>query len=196
MLLRSEEIKRKIIHLSNSVIPLSYYFFVEDRMMMIWVLLSITICFVTVDYFRFRIGWIQKWFRIFFSSMLRKHESEGKLTGATWAFIGATISVFLFEKDIAVLALLFMSVGDTVAALIGQQYGKIKIGEKTIEGFAGGLVSCIFISIFFPSVIWINSIAGSLIASLIELSPIPVDDNLMIPLISGGMMTLFRGIIL
>ena len=196
MLLRTEEIKRKIIYLSNSVIPLSYYFFVEDQMMMIWILLSITICFVTVDYFRFRIGWIQKWFRIFFSSMLRKHELEGKLTGATWAFIGATISVFLFEKDIAVLALLFMSVGDTVAALIGQQYGKIKIGEKTIEGFAGGLVSCIFISIFFPSVIWINSIAGSLIASLIELSPIPVDDNLMIPLISGGMMTLFRGIIL
>ena len=196
MLLRTEEIKRKIIHLGNSVIPLSYYFFVEDRMMMIWILFSITICFVIVDYFRFRIGWIQKWFRIFFSSMLRKHELEGKLTGATWAFIGATISVFLFEKDIAVLALLFMSVGDTVAALIGQQYGKIKIGEKTIEGFAGGLVSCIFISIFFPSVIWINSIAGSLIASLIELSPIPVDDNLMIPLISGGMMTLFRGIIL
>ena len=196
MLLRSEEIKRKIIHLSNSVIPLSYYFFVEDRLMMIWILLSITIFFVAVDYFRFRIGWIQKWFSVFFSSMLRKHELEGKLTGATWAFIGATISVFLFEKDIAVLALLFMSVGDTVAALIGQQYGKIKIGEKTIEGFAGGLVSCILISIFFPSVNWINRIAGSLIASLIELSPISVDDNLMIPLISGGMMTLFRGIIL
>ncbi|MDP7609125.1 MAG: hypothetical protein QF814_05325 [Candidatus Marinimicrobia bacterium] len=196
MLLRSEEIKRKIIHLSNSVIPLSYYFFVEDRLMMIWILLSITIFFVAVDYFRFRIGWIQKWFSVFFSSMLRKHELEGKLTGATWAFIGATISVFLFEKDIAVLALLFMSVGDTIAALIGQQYGKIKIGEKTIEGFAGGLVSCILISIFFPSVNWINRIAGSLIASLIELSPIPVDDNLMIPLISGGMMTLFRGIIL
>jgi len=196
LLLRSEEIKRKIIHLSNSVIPLSYYFFVEDRLMMIWILLSITIFFVAVDYFRFRIGWIQKWFSVFFSSMLRKHELEGKLTGATWAFIGATISVFLFEKDIAVLALLFMSVGDTIAALIGQQYGKIKIGEKTIEGFAGGLVSCILISIFFPSVNWINRIAGSLIASLIELSPIPVDDNLMIPLISGGMMTLFRGIIL
>ena len=51
----------------------------------------------------------------------------------------------------------------------------------------------IFISIFFPSVIWINRIAGSLAASLIELSPIPVDDNLMIPIVSGGMMTLFRG---
>ena len=193
MLLRSEEIKRKIIHLSNSVIPLSYYFFVEDRMMMVWILFSITICFVTVDYFRFRIGWIQKWFRIFFSSMLRKHELEGKLTGATWAFIGATISVFLFEKDIAVLALLFMSVGDTVAALIGQRYGKIKVGEKSLEGFAGGFISCIFISIFFPSIIWINRISGSLAASLIELSPLPIDDNLMIPIVSGGVMALFRG---
>ena len=196
MLLRTEEIKRKIIHLGNSVIPLSYYFFVQDRMTMVWILFSVTICFVTVDYFRSRIVWIQKWFQIFFSPMLRKHELEGKLTGATWVFIGGTISVFLFEKDIAVLALLFMSVGDTVAALIGQRYGKIKIGKKSIEGFAGGLISCIFVSIFFPSVIWINRITGSLVASLTELSPIPVDDNLMIPLISGGIMTLFRGIIL
>ena len=85
---------------------------------------------MSVDYFRYHIGWIQKWFGIFFSPMLRKHELEGNLTGATWAFIGGTISVFLFEKDIAVLALLFMSVGDTVAALIGQRYGKIKIGKK------------------------------------------------------------------
>ena len=64
-----------------------------------------------------------------------------------------------------------------------------------MEGVAGGLVSCIFISIFFRSVIWINRIAGSLTASLIELSSIPIDDNLMIPIISGGVMTLLRGII-
>ena len=196
MLLKTEEINRKIIHLGNSVIPLSYYFFVQDRITMVWILFSVTIFFVTVDYFRYHIEWIQKWFGIFFSSMLRKHELEGKLTGATWAFIGGTISVFIFEKDIAVLSLLFMSVGDTVAALIGQRYGRIKIGKKTIEGFAGGLVSCILISIFFPSVIWINRIAGSLTASLIELSSIPLDDNLMIPIISGGVMTLFRSIIL
>ena len=100
MILKKEEIKRKIIHLGNSVIPLSYYFFVQDRMTMVWILFSVTICFVTVDYFRSRIAWIQKWFRIFFSPMLRKHELEGKLTGATWVFIGGTISVFLFEIDI------------------------------------------------------------------------------------------------
>ena len=193
MLLRKEEIKRKIIHLGNSVIPLSYYFFIQDRITMVWILFSITICFVSVDYFRYHIGWIQKWFGIFFSPMLRKHELEGNLPGATWAFIGGTTSVFLFEKDIAVLSLLFMSVGDTAAALIGQRYGKIKIGKKSVEGFAGGLISCIFISIFFPSVIWINRISGSLAASLIELSPLPIDDNLMIPIVSGGVMALFRG---
>ena len=100
MLLKTEEIKRKVIHLGNSVIPLSYYFFVQDRITMVWILFSVTIFFVTVDYFRYHIEWIQKWFGIFFSSMLRKHELEGKLTGATWAFIGGTISVFIFEKDI------------------------------------------------------------------------------------------------
>ena len=194
MLLKTEEIKRKVIHLGNSVIPLSYYFFVQDRITMVWMLFSVTIFFVAVDYFRYHIEWIQKWFGIFFSSMLRKHELEGKLTGATWAFIGATISVFLFEKDIAVLALLFMSVGDTVAALVGQQFGKIKIGDKTIEGFAGAFFSCLAISYFFPTLTWINRLAGSLSAGLIELSPISIDDNLKIPIVSGTVMTLIRGI--
>lgn len=160
---------------------------------MVWILFSMSLCFVTIDYFRSRIDWIQKWFKLFFSPMLRKHELEGKLTGASWVLIGGTISVFLFEKDIAVLALLFMSVGDSVAALIGLRYGKIKIGEKSLEGFAGGLISCIFVSIFFPSITWINRISGSLSASLIELSTIPMDDNLKIPIISGGVMTLLRG---
>lgn len=182
-----------MIHLGNSVIPMGYYFLVKDRMMMVWILFSITICFVTVDYFRSRNTWIEKWFKYFFSPMLRKHELEGKMTGATWVLIGSTLSVFLFDKDIAVLVLLFMSVGDSVAALIGLQYGKIKIGAKSLEGFAGGFISCIFVSIFFPSISWINRISGSLAASLIELSPIPVDDNLLIPIISGGVMTIIRG---
>ena len=193
MALKKEEIKRKLIHLGNSVIPIGYYFFIHDRMLMVWILFSMSLCFVTIDYFRSRIDWIQKWFKLFFSPMLRKHELEGKLTGASWVLIGGTISVFLFEKDIAVLALLFMSVGDSVAALIGLRYGKIKIGEKSLEGFAGGLISCIFVSIFFPSITWINRISGSLSASLIELSTIPMDDNFKIPIISGGVMTLLRG---
>ena len=62
--------------------------------------------------------------------MMRQHELDGKMTGATWVLIGSTLTVFLFNKDIAVLSLLFMSIGDTVAALVGQKYVKIKIGAK------------------------------------------------------------------
>ena len=56
-----------------------------------------------------------------------------------------------------ILALLFMSVGDTVAALVGQQFGKIKIGDKTIEGFAGAFFSCLAISYFFSCLSYLSS---------------------------------------
>ena len=194
MTLKREEIKRKIIHLGNSVIPLSYYFFIEDRMMMVWILLFISIIFVFIDFFRFRINWLEKYFHMFFNTMLRKHELDGKLTGATWVLAGSTITVFLFNRDIAVLSLLFMSIGDTVAALVGQKYGKIKIGSKSLEGFVGGLIACILVSPFFPSITWLNKIIGSFSASLVELCPLPFDDNLVIPVISGSVMTYIRSL--
>ena len=194
MRIKKEELRRKILHLGNSIIPLGYYFFVPGTMKLFWVLSFITIVFVTVDFLRSRIERIKGLFELFFSSMLRKHELDGKMTGATWVLIGSTLTVYLFEKDIAILALLFMSVGDTVAALVGQQFGKIKIGEKTLEGFAGAFFSCLAISYFFPTLTWINRLAGSLSAGLIELSPISIDDNLKIPIVSGTVMTLLSGI--
>ncbi len=192
--IKKEELRRKILHLGNSIIPLGYYFFVPGTMKLVWMLSIITIMFVTVDFLRSRVEGIKELFELFFSSMLRKHELDGKMTGATWVLIGSTLTVYLFEKDIAILALLFMSVGDTVAALVGQQFGKIKIGDKTIEGFAGAFFSCLAISYFFPTLTWINRLAGSLSAGLIELSPISIDDNLKIPIVSGTVMTLIRGI--
>ena len=194
MTIKKEELKRKFIHLANSGIPIYYYYFIQDKMTMVWILGWLSIGFISIDYSRSRIHWIQYWFTKFFSPMLRHHELKGKLTGATWVFIGSTATVWLFDKNIAVVALLFMSIGDTFAALIGQKIGKIPIGHKTLEGFAGGFISCLVVAYFFSSLSWLIRFAGALSASLIELSPIPLDDNLKIPIVSGGIMTLLKGI--
>jgi len=162
--------------------------------MMIWILLIITIIFASIDFFRSRVNWIKKYFHMFFNSMLRQHELDGKITGATWVLAGSTVTVFLFNRDIAVLSLLFMSVGDTVAALVGQKYGKIKIGDKSLEGFVGGLIACILVSPFFPSITWLNKILGSFSASLVELCPLSIDDNLVIPVISGSIMAYIKSL--
>jgi glycerol-3-phosphate acyltransferase PlsY len=89
---------------------------------------------------------------------------------------------------VAILALIFMSLGDTAAGLIGQQFGKHKIGDKTWEGFFAGLVVCLIISINYNLLPLHVSISGACTAMIMEILPIPLDDNFKIPLGSGGIM--------
>jgi dolichol kinase len=146
------------------------------------------ILFILTDIFRHKIGWIQSIFKYFFNSMLRSHEMDGKLTGATWVMIGAVITITLFSKPVAIIALIFMSLGDTAAGLIGQRFGKHKIGDKTWEGFFGGLIICIIIALNFPFLPLTVSLIGAISAMIMELIPIPLDDNFKIPLGSGAIM--------
>ena len=120
--------------------------------------------------------------------MLRGHELKGKLTGATWVIIGSLITITIFSKNVAVIALIFMSLGDTAAGLIGQKFGKHKVGNKSWEGFLGGLIVCFIIAIIFPFLPLKISLSGALAAMIMELLPIPLDDNFKIPLGSGAIM--------
>jgi dolichol kinase len=146
------------------------------------------ILFILTDIFRHKIGWIQSLFKHFVNSMLRSHEMDGKLTGATWVIIGAVITITLFSKPVAIIALIFMSLGDAAAGLIGQRFGKHKIGDKTWEGFFGGLIICIIIALNFPYLPLMVSLIGAISAMILELIPIPLDDNFIIPLGSGAIM--------
>ena len=180
------EYKRKLIHVFNLIIPLSYLYVFPEKWQIIKVLTSLMILFILTDIFRHKIGWIQSLFKSFLNSMLRSHEMDGKLTGATWVMIGAVITITLFSKPVAIIALIFMSLGDTAAGLIGQRFGKHKIGDKTWEGFFGGLIICIIIALNFPFLPLTVSLIGAISAMIMELIPIPLDDNFKIPLGSGA----------
>jgi dolichol kinase len=146
------------------------------------------ITFVIIDLGRSRHIWISKIFRKYFNGMMRTHELDGKLTGASYVLIGSFITVTLFPRYIAVLALLFASFGDTLAALYGKKFGKIKIWNKTLEGTIAGIIACILVAQFIPEVSNIVKYSGAFAAMFIELMPIRIDDNLRIPLFSGIIM--------
>jgi glycerol-3-phosphate acyltransferase PlsY len=187
-MITKSEYFRKLIHLFNLVIPLSYFFIFPDKWNFLNILILLTICFITIDICRNIFPAVQSIFSIFFDKMLRDHELNGKFTGATWVMIASCISVLLFSKPVAILALIFMSLGDTAAGLIGQQYGKNKIGDKTWEGFFAGLFVCLIISINYNLLPLYVSISGAFTAMIMEILPIPLDDNFKIPLGAGGIM--------
>ena len=187
MIPKSEYI-RKLIHLSNLIIPISYYYFFQDKNFFLISLFFFVLIFITIDLYREKNKYIRIFFNLFFNRMMRKHELDGALTGASWVMISAFVTILIFPKNIAILSLIFMSIGDTVAGLAGRRIGKLKIGEKTVEGFAFGFLSCAIISYNYKLIPFSISIYGSLAGMIFEVLPLPFDDNLKIPLSSASIM--------
>ena len=187
-MIANSEYLRKIIHLFNLIIPIGYHYLFTDKWQFFKIILFTTLCILFIDICRNFIPFFQSIFSKFFNSMLREHELRGKLTGATWVMIGSCVTIALFPKSVAVLALIYMSIGDTVAGLIGRRYGKHKIGLKSWEGFFSGLACCLIIALVYSQLPIYVSILGAFSAMIFETSPIPLDDNFKIPIGSGGIM--------
>ena len=188
--LPSNEFTRKILHLFASIIPLGYVWFIPDKEIMIFILGGLSLFAVLLESSRKKWDVVETLFEKHFNFMLRQSEFDGGLTGATWLLFGSTITLFLFPIQIAVPALLFLTVGDTFAAIVGKGFPIGKIRDKTLSGTFAGIVTS------SGAALWINQllpadiiILGAVAAMLVEIAPIPMNDNLTIPLTGGLVMS-------
>ena len=189
------EYQRKAIHLFNLIIPFGYWFLIPDQNQFKIIIITFTALFILADFFRTKSKLIKKLFKIFFDKMLREHELKGQFTGATWVMISASVTILFFSKNIAIISLIFMSIGDTFAALIGKKYGKLKIYDKSLEGFLGGLIVCLLAAYYYDPLPFYISGVGALTAMLFETLPLPLDDNFRIPIGSAIIMTILLGVL-
>ena len=144
-----------------------------------------------LDLLRFRIEWLNRQFLHWLSPLLKSDEGC-RLTGATYMLIGALFTFLLFGREVAVPALLFLSLGDPAAAVVGRRMPGPRIFGKS----PGGTVAFVALGLVAVSVLtgsgaveyhW-GMLVGALIAGIVELTPGYPDDNLTIPLISGASM--------
>ena len=189
------EYQRKAIHLFNLIIPFGYWFLIPDQNQFKIIIITFTTLFILADFFRTKSKLIKKLFKMFFDKMLREHELKGQFTGATWVMISASVTILFFSKNIAIISLIFMSIGDTFAALIGKKYGKLKIYDKSLEGFLGGLIVCLVAAYYYDPLPFYISGVGALTAMLFETLPLPLDDNFRIPIGSAIIMTILLGVL-
>lgn len=125
---------------------------------------------------------------------LLKQTEDRRLTGATYIAVSALVAFLIFDKPIAVTALLFLSLGDPIAAVVGNRMGGFRVFGKspwgTVAFAAASLaMSAVLAVADVASPYWLLA-AGAAVAAVVELVPFPVDDNVTIPLISGAAMTL------
>ena len=179
----ARELRRKSIHLLGLVVPILYFF--TSRDLAIIGVGGLVALALGAELLKGLVPAFRAIFLRVFSPILRSQEQKGCLTGATYFLIGSFLCIFLFDKTLAIVCLCFLTLGDLCAALIGKQWGRIKLfSRKSLEGSLACFVVCTTVALLIglhPVV----AIAGALVATLIELLPTGVDDNVTIPLISG-----------
>ncbi len=182
-----EELGRKVVHLAASLIPLGYWLAGRDSTII--VLGVLTIAMLSAEVLRTSTAWGQRYYRRIFGGLTRASEAE-RFTGASFIFLGALSAIILFPSTVAILAMLFMSLGDSAAALVGIRYGRLRLGNKTLEGTAACFMACLAVALAggLPGTV---ALAGAATAAITELIPWGIiNDNLAIPLFAGGVMTL------
>jgi len=140
---------------------------------------------------RFTVPFFRNLYNRLFGDMTRPHEHANQLTGATYLFLGSLLVVALFPKEIAVVAMYFILVGDPSACLVGTAFGKIKISRsKTLEGTLAFIVTSLLATWWIPGVPQHVKIIGAVVAGGLEHITWRLDDNLVIPFVAALIMYL------
>jgi dolichol kinase len=183
-----DEFKRKIVHFASSIFGILILSFEYEQLFPLFLICAIL--FPVFDYIRIRNKRVKEFYNSIFSSITRGFESQ-RLTGASFVFIGAFLSLILFDSRDAAIALLIMSNADAMAAIVGVGFGKTHLFGKTLEGTFAFFLTSLLILFIFKVPIFIAVII-SFIVTMVELIGIPkINDNISIPLTVGTLLNMF-----
>lgn len=187
-------LERKLYHLLMGVACFVLYGFALTWDEALVVLSIVGGAFVALDLARLHIPKVNDVVLRFFGGMMRREELRG-VTGNTFYVFGLLAVVLLFPKPVGLLAVLYLAVGDPVAAVVGTRYGRTQLwGGKSLEGALANFFACAIVTLLFaafylqlsPLMALALAVCGGVVATLVELLPIKLDDNLTIPVFSGA----------
>ena len=187
-----KHIGRKLYHLAGGLGLLSVYYILGRERALLFYAALFTIV-LAIDGARLLVPAWNRFVFTRFGAFIRKSE-EHTLTGTGPYVLGVGLSLYAYSPEAATAAICFLAFGDVSATAIGERYGRTKVGEKSLEGTAAFIAAAtlsgfllLFMGIHLPA--WIM-VLGVLAAAGVELLTLPVNDNLVIPLVSGGVMEL------
>jgi len=184
------EIIRKSVHYGSAIFPLSYLYFF-NREEILFLLGGFVLIIIILEILRMYIPFFTHIYEVIFGKIVREEESE-KFTGATYSFLGAFFAILIFEKEVAIFAMLVLSLSDSTAALVGRKWGSIPLLGKSVQGTITFLAVAITIAFLVPGIPRFEAVTAAVFTTLVELVPSPVNDNLLIPLSAGITLSLMR----
>ncbi len=142
---------------------------------------------VILDIVRFRIPAVQRLFFRLARTLASPREAAG-IASSTWYTLGALLAFILFPMGIASAAILVLGFADPAAGTIGRLFGTRKIGTGSLEGSLAFFATALLILLM--AVDWPVAFAAAAVATAVEVMPGLGDDNLTIPMVTGGVLWL------
>ena len=196
------ELKRKALHLGALALPAGLL--ALGRTAALFVLVPLALVAVFCDVARQRWAWMHAFIQWVFAPIMRPEEQPPfggavVLNGATWMCVSAALCALAFPEPVAAAALAMLMVGDGAAAVVGRRYGRHRYpsSSKSLEGsaafFVTGLAAALPLATGLPGYDALTPLQlglGALAATVTEALPVPVNDNLRVPLVAGLVMLL------
>ena len=181
--LESREITRKLWHLSFIWAPIAFYFWIEQTLAVL-IGVGFFVLFVILDILRI---WVlprgnEIAFRHF--AFILRDKERNQFNTAVYFSLACIVCGFFFTKEVAVMAVTFLCIGDPMAAFVGSKYGTTRILNKSLEGSSACFVACFIAALVIGFSIKI-AVLAALTATLFELISSRINDNLSIPIFSG-----------
>jgi len=171
------------------IFPIAYFYLDKKNLLLILGILgAIPIIFDLIRLYKKEIN------QYFFTKEKRilKIAEEHRFSSISLFFISVFLTVLIFDKEIAIIAMVFVIFGDLFAKFFGSEYGRVKIfGEKTLEGSLAFLLACLlsgYILSFYLSLSAFSIVGGIIGATIIEALPLGINDNFSVAIFSSGIM--------
>ncbi len=175
-----KELQRKTVHVTSVLIVIAYFFLPKTVILLILTVLLIIFLeleFVRID-LRLKLPVFQQFYR---------DKEKDRLAGHVFFIMGAIIAISVFDKNIAMAAILMTTFGDTCAAIFGKRFGRTwipKLKNRAVEGCMAEFIVDLAIGFMFLD-FWLIIVVMAGTATIVETVVNKMDDNLLIPLFSG-----------
>jgi len=183
------EVIRQIIHISSFLVPLFSKHLLGIHIV-VPLIFAVTMLYIVSEFARiqgakFPIVSAITW------KAARKPELYEFATAPIFFALGIMLSLVLFPEPVNYASVTILTFGDGFATIFGKKFGKIIVPfnkGKRLEGSIFGFAFAFLGALIFVSSM--KALIGAVIGMLIEVLPLPINDNLTIPLTTGLALTL------
>jgi len=198
----SIQLPRRVFHmLSGLFIAMLYLYYMDKNELVTFMGIIASLIFIG-EQVRIKYPELSSFFSKV-NIILYRAEEQFEVASAMPYAASCLLVIFAFPKGAAIISILFLGLGDPLAALVGIKYGKHKMTpNRSIEGsvafFIMAFLICFFVIGRFYSnyvQILVFSFVGALIGAISDFIETRLDDNITIPFISASLISLATRVI-